>query len=142
MLTRRKLTMAAAAAMLGGTAARAQAPGPAGWPSKPIRWIVNFPPAGAADILSRTLAEYYGDVRYYVRGVLAAQTVAASGNVQPERLRSQELGYLGRFPASALTLDLRVYRERMDSVIHNVSANRATPLPVSGYDIIDFVNCR
>ena len=30
------------------------------WPSKPIRWIVNFPPAGAADILSRTLAEYFG----------------------------------------------------------------------------------
>jgi len=31
------------------------------WPSKPIRWIVNFPPAGAADILSRTLAEYFGN---------------------------------------------------------------------------------
>jgi tripartite-type tricarboxylate transporter receptor subunit TctC len=30
------------------------------WPSRPIRWIVNFPPAGAADILSRTLAEYFG----------------------------------------------------------------------------------
>ena len=30
------------------------------WPTKPIRWIVNFPPAGAADILSRTLAEYFG----------------------------------------------------------------------------------
>ena len=30
------------------------------WPSKPIRWIVNFPPAGAADILSRTLAEWFG----------------------------------------------------------------------------------
>ncbi|WP_421995885.1 Bug family tripartite tricarboxylate transporter substrate binding protein [Reyranella sp.] len=31
-----------------------------GWPSKPIRWIVNFPPAGAADILSRILAENFG----------------------------------------------------------------------------------
>jgi tripartite-type tricarboxylate transporter receptor subunit TctC len=31
------------------------------WPSKPIRWIVNFPPAGAADILSRTLADYFGN---------------------------------------------------------------------------------
>ena len=30
------------------------------WPSRPIRWIVNFPPAGAADILSRTLAEWFG----------------------------------------------------------------------------------
>ena len=35
----------------------AQAP----WQTKPIRWIVNFPPAGAADILSRTLAEYIGN---------------------------------------------------------------------------------
>ena len=33
-------------------------PGP--WPTKPIRWIVNFPPAGAADIMSRALAEYFG----------------------------------------------------------------------------------
>ena len=61
MLTRRQVTTAAAAAALGVTGARAQTTGPAGWPSKPIRWIVNFPPAGAADILSRTLAEYYGN---------------------------------------------------------------------------------
>ena len=32
----------------------------AAWPTKPIRWIVNFPPAGAADIMSRALAEYFG----------------------------------------------------------------------------------
>lgn len=37
-------------------AARAQA-----WPTRPIRWIVNFPPGGAADILSRTLAEWFGN---------------------------------------------------------------------------------
>ena len=34
--------------------------GQTGWPSRPIRWIVNFPPAGAADILSRTLADWFG----------------------------------------------------------------------------------
>lgn len=32
----------------------------AAWPTKPIRWIVNFPPAGAADIMSRALAEWFG----------------------------------------------------------------------------------
>lgn len=31
------------------------------WPARPIRWIVNFPPGGAADILSRTLAEWFGN---------------------------------------------------------------------------------
>jgi tripartite-type tricarboxylate transporter receptor subunit TctC len=55
MLSRRRFAVLAAALAAPGVAA-AQAP----WPSKPIRWIVNFPPAGAADILSRTLAEYFG----------------------------------------------------------------------------------
>ena len=54
MLSRRRFTVLAALAAPG--IAVAQTP----WPSKPIRWIVNFPPAGAADILSRTLAEYFG----------------------------------------------------------------------------------
>ncbi len=33
----------------------------AAWPERPIRWVVNFPPAGAADILSRTLADWFGN---------------------------------------------------------------------------------
>ena len=54
MLSRRRFSVLTALAAPG--VAMAQTP----WPSKPIRWIVNFPPAGAADILSRTLAEYFG----------------------------------------------------------------------------------
>ncbi|MDP2374210.1 tripartite tricarboxylate transporter substrate binding protein [Reyranella sp.] len=54
MLSRRQLLIAAAAAA--PSVARAQTP----WPTKPIRWIVNFPPAGAADIMSRALAEWFG----------------------------------------------------------------------------------
>jgi tripartite-type tricarboxylate transporter receptor subunit TctC len=53
MLSRRNFLIAASVAP---GVASAQA----GWPSKPIRWIVNFPPAGAADILSRTLADWFG----------------------------------------------------------------------------------
>ncbi len=53
MLSRRNFLIAASAVP---AIANAQA----AWPSKPIRWIVNFPPAGAADILSRSLADYFG----------------------------------------------------------------------------------
>ena len=55
MLSRRQFMIAAGAASIPAVAA-AQT----GWPSRPIRWIVNFPPAGAADILSRSLADYFG----------------------------------------------------------------------------------
>ena len=54
MLSRRRF------AVLSALAAPAIASAQTAWPSKPIRWIVNFPPAGAADILSRTLADYFG----------------------------------------------------------------------------------
>jgi tripartite-type tricarboxylate transporter receptor subunit TctC len=50
MPTRR--TLAALAALLPGAAAAQPA-----WPERPIRWIVPFPPAGTADIVSRILGE-------------------------------------------------------------------------------------
>jgi tripartite-type tricarboxylate transporter receptor subunit TctC len=56
MLSRRRFSvLASTSALAAPHVSAAQTP----WPSKPIRWIVNFPPAGAADILSRTLAEYF-----------------------------------------------------------------------------------
>jgi len=36
------------------------APPVAPWPTRPIRWIINFPPGGAADTLTRVLAERMG----------------------------------------------------------------------------------
>lgn len=56
--TRRGAAVAAVALHLAAQArvARAQQPSP-NWPERPIRWIVPFPPAGTADILSRILSE-------------------------------------------------------------------------------------
>ena len=49
----RRAVLGAAALLAAPRAARAQSE----FPSRPLRWIVNFPPGGAADFLSRSLAE-------------------------------------------------------------------------------------
>lgn len=57
----------------------------AGYPSKPIRWIIDFPPAGVSDILTRTvgqkLTEYLGQAFVYdnrpgANGIIANALVA------------------------------------------------------------------
>ncbi|WP_137126696.1 tripartite tricarboxylate transporter substrate binding protein [Roseomonas sp. HF4] len=55
-ISTRRALLTAASLIAAPRLARAQA-----WPARPIRWIVNFPPGGAADILSRTLGEWFGN---------------------------------------------------------------------------------
>jgi len=49
------LALMISATLAGG--ARAQAAGEAGWPTKPIRLIVPFPPASTADVVGRVLGQ-------------------------------------------------------------------------------------
>ena len=53
-LNRRTLLAALALLAAGGVQAQAA------YPSKPVRWIVPFPPAGAMDVIARTLGEHMG----------------------------------------------------------------------------------
>jgi tripartite-type tricarboxylate transporter receptor subunit TctC len=53
----RRLILGAGASLLAAPAIHAQPV----WPVRPIRWIINFPPGGAADTLSRVLAEQMGN---------------------------------------------------------------------------------
>lgn len=78
----------------------------------------------------------------------SATLVVASGNVQPEEILSREIGYLGLWPEQGVTLDVRLFQERIRNYI---SAERPTgnlsagDCPVSsttllGASVRDFCN--
>lgn len=74
--------------------------------------------AGVTDsVRPPTLFESKGDIQRYVNGVFDGREVLASGDARPEKLRSQELGYFGRFLDARLTLDVRAFNERMATAI-------------------------
>ena len=56
--------------------------------------------------------------------------------MKPEELRSTEIGYVGRFPNQSLTLDARLYHERMDKIIKVSRYDN----PVTGLNTRDYVN--
>ncbi|MCX7897825.1 MAG: TonB-dependent receptor [Rhodocyclaceae bacterium] len=103
-----------------------------------------------------TLFEQMGDVRYYPQKKppptnlttllafygLPYRLLAASGEVRPEKLYVEELGYLGRFFAGRMMLDVRAFRERMRDEIdrtrrylpgYQLPTNPPTPLPVADF---------
>jgi tripartite-type tricarboxylate transporter receptor subunit TctC len=72
-------------ALLALAAAHASAQAPSTYPTKPVRWIIDFPAAGVSDILARTvghkLSEYLGqpivyDNRPGANGIIANELVA------------------------------------------------------------------
>jgi iron complex outermembrane receptor protein len=69
-----------------------------------------------------TLYELRGDTRFYhpnllLLGIPFVQTVKASGNTQPETLLVRELGYLGEFSKARLTIDVRAFDERIETLV-------------------------
>jgi len=109
-----------------------------------VNWLISPEHtlrAGITDsVRSPSLFEYFGDMRYDFNGMLLARTWKARGDVDPERLHSQEIGYLGRFPASQVNLDVRAYRERMNTIIRNSEYETTVSLPYSGNRLKDFTN--
>eukprot|EP01030_Chromulinospumella_sphaerica_P035050 gene35050-biopygen29368 len=95
-LGRRSFTTAAAAAaallLLLSLSAGAQTV-PA-WPSKPIKWVVPFPPGGAMDVIARTLGEKAA--RDLGQAVVIENRPGAGGNIGAD--------YVAKQPADGYTI--------------------------------------
>ena len=80
VITRRHAVALALASPLIATHAQAQAP----WPSKPVRFVVPFPPGQAADIFARMMAEKLTDV--WKQQVIVENKAGGSG-IPADRVR-------------------------------------------------------
>ena len=89
--SRRVLALLAAALVLPGAA---MAQPEANWPTRPIRWVVPFPPGGAMDVIARTL----GDVaaRELGQPVVIENRPGAGGNIGAD--------YVAKQPADGYTI--------------------------------------
>jgi iron complex outermembrane receptor protein len=88
-----------------------------------------------------TLFEMASDVRLYPPAFLGHpyRIFGSTGNVRPESLQSQEIGYFGNIRNLRLTLDVRAYHERMRDIVAVISYPNPT-FPFQAPTIIDFVN--
>lgn len=66
--------------------------------------------------------EKFANVRYVWNGIPLGVNTLASGNVVPEALVTNELGYLGDFPQWGVSLDVRAYREKINGYIRQKNA--------------------
>src|SRR5712692_1172776 len=94
-----RIAFAFCAASLAAGAAQAQT-----WPSKPVRYIVPFPPAGATDILARIMAEKLSGP--LGQSVVVENRPGAAGNVGTEFVAKSSSATLDEKPNYSLEKDL------------------------------------
>jgi len=63
--------------------------------------------------LTPTLGEAKGDSRLRANGVLYDITFLGNGDLEPARLKAHEIGYLGEFHSLGLTLNARLFHEKI-----------------------------
>src|SRR6266487_491857 len=103
-------------AFLAAAAAQAQT-----WPSKPVRYVVPFPPAGATDILARIIAERISGP--LGQPVVVENRPGAAGNVGTEMVaRAPADGYTILQATAAQAISETLYTKRSFSFEHDLAA--------------------
>ena len=107
--TLQRVFLAGAIALAGGGAWAQPAPASAGWPTKPIRMIVTFPPGGSADATVRIVAPKLGE--RLGQQVVIDNRPGAGGNIGLAALaKSDPDGYtIGVGAAGGLAANVSLY---------------------------------
>src|SRR5882672_2345593 len=122
-LPRRRFLQGAAAAAFAPRIARAQA-----YPSRPLRWIVGFPPGGGADIVTRIMAPWLSErlgqpiVIENRPGAATNLSVQAVVNAPPD-------GYTLLFVAVSAAVNMSLFESPPFNLVRDIA-------PVAG--LIDF----
>src|SRR5205809_7562100 len=91
------------------------------WPSKPIRYVVPFPPAGATDILARIIAERISGP--LGQPVVVENRPGVAGNVGTEMVaRAPADGYTILQATAAQAISETLYTKRSFSFEHDLAA--------------------
>jgi iron complex outermembrane receptor protein len=67
-----------------------------------------------------TLLDERGDTQFPYQGVLIDQTILSRGGLTAEAMRSVEIGYLGELADKALSIDVRLFRDRLRNLITEI----------------------
>src|SRR5207342_413111 len=122
---RRFLRLAAAAAALPAISGGASAQG---YPAKPLRWIVGFPPGGGADIVSRIMAPWLAE--RLGQPVIVENKPGASTNISVQAVAaSPPDGYTLLFVAASAAVNVSLFDKLPFNLLRDIA-------PVSG--LIDF----
>jgi iron complex outermembrane receptor protein len=81
------------------------------WPGNTLRFGVSSahrPPSSF---------EQFSDVRYFLNDLSLQAITVARGQVRPERVLVQELGYVSELARTGVSLDVRAYNEQIDGFV-------------------------
>ena len=111
-----RIALAFLVASVAAAAAQAQT-----WPSKPVRYVVPFPPAGATDILARIIAERISGP--LGQPIVVENRPGAAGNVGTEIVaRSPADGYTILQATAAQAISETLYTKRTFSFENDLAA--------------------